>query len=579
MRQGFEEIRKKVMNPVLFNAAAVYGGIMLKRHLLQGRTAARISEKLLLRMVRESRDTEIGKKFHFREIHSVKDYQKTVPYTTFDDYREYVDRTVEKGEQNLMTAQRIVYFADTSGTVSLLKKIPVSKQFFVPCRRSGCALYWMIRKEMKRRGFSTLSARGLNLVDMASWKTNGGIRHGYISSYAFGKAKGLLASLVCFPKELFDAGDEVDSRYLKVLFALADRDLTYLWAVFISALTDTMAFMEDNYRMLTRDIARGKIDPSIKMPAAFRRRMEKQLRPDPKRAKELRAIFEHPEKGPIVPRIWKRMSVIMAIGSGEFAPYVARMREYTGPEIAYCHEIFAASEALIGNVTQVNDDRYLLIPDGGFYEFLPVDWDGTSDTEHPLTMRELKEGEHYELVITNLSGLYRYRIKDVVRVAGFHGQTPYLQFAYRKQQVINIAGVHITTEQIRTVIKGLEERLGTPVADYSLYEDATSVPARIVFFLEPEGEEWSPKTISEIPRIIDEMLVGVNPDFGHLMDWDEISPSYVRMLPIGTYRRYREEKIASGVPVNQIKAVRLIKKPEELEFFTRAAGWKPSNGV
>ncbi|MGX8703035.1 MAG: hypothetical protein ACSW8H_01125, partial [bacterium] len=77
----------------------------------------------------------------------------------------------------------------------------------------------------------------------------------------------------------------------------------------------------------------------------------------------------------------------------------------------------------------------------------------------------------------------------------------------------------------------------------------------------------------------DEMLVGVNPDFGHLMDWDEISPSYVRMLPIGTYRRYREEKIASGVPVNQIKAVRLIKKPEELEFFTRAAGWKPSNGV
>ena len=38
-----------------------------------------------------------------------------------------------------------------------------------------------------------------------------------------------------------------------------------------------------------------------------------------------------------------------------------------------------------------------------------------------LLPHEATIGRDYELVITNLGGLYRYRIGDVVRVAGFHG--------------------------------------------------------------------------------------------------------------------------------------------------------------
>ena len=573
MHQELERIGKKIKNVVVFTGTSLYGGICHMRLMNQSRHAVRISEKLLLDMVRKSKDTEIGKKFHFNEIRTIKDYQKKVPYTTFDDYSDYVERMVETGEQGLITADEIVYFADTSGTVSLLKKIPVSKSSFIPYVHGACSVYWLIRKEMKRRGFSVLGARGLNPVDTSSWPTKGGIRHGYISSYCFGTAQWVLSSLVCFPDELFTADDEVDSRYLKALFALAEKDLTYLWVIFMSAITDMMVFMTDNYKMLTRDIARGKIDPSVRMPAAFRRKIESKLRPDPKRAKELRAIFEHPEKGPIIPRIWQKMSVIVAIGSGEFTPYVNKMRTLTGPDIAYCYEFFAASESMIGSVTQVNDDRYLLIPDGGFYEFLPVLEDGTTDEKHPLTIREVREGEHYELVITNLSGLYRYRIKDVVRVAGFQGQSPYLQFAYRKQQVINIAGAHVTTEQIQAVIKELEERIGSRLADYSLYEDVESVPARIVFFMEPE-EDWMPNTVAEIPQILDKLLTKYNSDFGHLMEWDEISPTFVRVLPKGTYRRYREERIAKGTPANQLKNVRIISKPEQLEFFTRSSEWK-----
>ena len=75
-------------------------GIDPKKSILfiQSRHAVRISEKLLLNMVRKSKDTEIGKKFHFDEVRTIKDYQKKVPYTTFDDYSDYVERMVETGE-------------------------------------------------------------------------------------------------------------------------------------------------------------------------------------------------------------------------------------------------------------------------------------------------------------------------------------------------------------------------------------------------------------------------------------------------------------------------------------------------
>ncbi len=551
---------------------ASYGGICRKRLLARSKKGDKVSKKLLLQMVRKNRDTEIGRKYHFRDIRTVKDYQRIVPLTTFKDYEEYVERTAGMGEQGLMTADRIVYFADTSGTVSQMKKIPVTKAYFPPTLHSGCILYWLLRKEMKRKGFGGRNAIGLNLIENASWPTESGIHHGYITSYMLKTAKPLISKLVCFPPELFVPNENVDARYIKALFALAQRDLSFIWAIFMSVITDMMAYIEDNHRMLIRDIAKGRIDPSIKMPEDFRRRIEKKLRPDPKRARELAEAFRHPERGPIVPRIWRKMSLVMAIGTGEFFPYVQKMRGYMGPDIAICHQAYASSESVFATCINENDERYLLIPYGGFFEFLPLDEEGEGDVSHPLTMKDLRAGEHYELVLTNLSGLYRYRIRDVVYVNGFQGETPFLQFAYRQQQMINILGTHVTTEQLRAVVKRLEDRLGIRVEDYTVYEDVDCVPARIVCFMEPaEGEDWSRDVVSRIPPLFDELLVEANLDFRHNMEENNISATCIKVLPKGTFRGYREEQLRNGKSMNQLKAVRVIQKPEQLQFFSNAS--------
>lgn len=567
-------IRQRLWNALVFNAMATYGDICYRDLLRKSARANKVSERLLMRLVRKNRNTEFGKAHHFSEIHSLEDYQRLVPMTTYDDYRDYVERTAQTGEQGLITTDTIDYFAVTSGTVGEMKRIPVVRRAYMPYARMGCMVVSLVRQLMRQRGLGCMDGRGLNLVESSTPNYSGVIRQGYISSYAVNNFSAFASAITSSPVEMIREGVESGGKYLHIRYALQDKDITFMMAAFLSAITDLMAYMVENADMLIQDIETGTIDPSVKLDAGLRQELQRNLRPDPKRAQELREIFSSPEEGPLVPRIWKRMVLVVGIGSGEFAPYVEKMRAYTGNDIAFFHSIYGASEALIGQAMWTDDDRYMLLPDGGFYEFLPVEGDG----QRPLTIGELKEGEAYELVLTNLAGLYRYRIRDVVRVAGFEGETPYLHFAYRDQQMVNIAGVHLTAEHFTAVMREVQQKFGMVVADYSLYVDDDYAPARVVLFIEPEGDP-APQTVEALVQGIDKIIGSVNPDFSDLVEERHISPTVVHLLPEGTCREFRNQKTESGAVVNQIKAVRLLRTAEQLELFMQAANACPLVGA
>ena len=53
------------------------------------------------------------------------------------------------------------------------------------------------------------------------------------------------------------------------------------------------------------------------------------------------------------------------------------------------------------------------------------------DQPETLLIDEVREGESYELVITNIDGLYRYRQGDVIKVVGFHNKSPIIEVRFR----------------------------------------------------------------------------------------------------------------------------------------------------
>ena len=88
------------------------------------------------------------------------------------------------------------------------------------------------------------------------------------------------------------------------------------------------------------------------------------------------------------------------------------------------------------------------------FEFLPV---SELDAPRPrcVHMSELRDGESYEIVISNHAGLYRYRLGDVVRIVGFEGKTPVFEFEYRRGNVLDLVGEKTTEQHLRNAFARL----------------------------------------------------------------------------------------------------------------------------
>ena len=67
------------------------------------------------------------------------------------------------------------------------------------------------------------------------------------------------------PIEVMEIKDRETSLYLHLLFALKEKNLMYISAVFISSILDLLRFLEDNYKKLIKDIRTGSINYSVKI--------------------------------------------------------------------------------------------------------------------------------------------------------------------------------------------------------------------------------------------------------------------------------------------------------------------------
>ena len=64
-----------------------------------------INEALLMKILEDNKDTEIGRKYDFASIKSIEEYQKRVPVSIYDDYVGYILRMVNNDEDNLITVK------------------------------------------------------------------------------------------------------------------------------------------------------------------------------------------------------------------------------------------------------------------------------------------------------------------------------------------------------------------------------------------------------------------------------------------------------------------------------------------
>ena len=574
--EGDMNVLQKAAHVVLLHGGSLLGSAFRSDYLAVARRGAQHSEKMLLKLLHASRNTEYGKKYGFADIKTVADYQDRVPLSEYGDYRDYIRRTAKDGTQHLMTGHRVNYFAATSGTVGEPKLIPQTAEAYLPYFKCICIFLRSLVKSCRARGVSSAVARGLLVTEvsmqpseqMVDW--GGKTRAGGISSYAAGGLKSVLPLFTAVPGELFGITEHADTKYVKALFCLREPDLKWMGGIFMSAVADQIAYIEAHHELLIHDIEAGTIDPSVAMSAGLRTRLERKLRPDPRRAAELREIFSTPSDVPLCNRIWKDMSFVCAIGTADFMPFTQKVKAECSSDVGFHLGMYAASEDSVGCALDTEQTAFLLLPDSGFFEFLPIPEECQALPERPLLMQELEVGKHYEIIITNLSGLYRYRLGDVVKVAGFAGQIPYIEFAYRAEYITNLCNIHLTGEELSAAVEQTAAALGAAFGDYCLFPDVAHVPPRLELFFETD-RPLSPAELERAEALFDKALDKCSE--GYKLWGTErrvIGTSVLRPVTPGTHMRYREERIAAGAPFNQLKAVRIIDTPGRLAFFRAA---------
>lgn len=555
----------KFMTNLIIQAIKIKGKKDVGDLLKNCRDANRKSEELLLTLLRDNRDTEYGKKYRFSEIKSYEDFKKNVPLSTYDDYAPYIERMVNKGEKDLITAYPVVQYAETSGSVGVPKKIPVSDRSmkiytkYTISRVTRLADLWL----KENRGHGLRIGRGFNQLEIVDRRLPDGTPLGNISGSAAKSYKKLFPHYLSSPIPVLYPAGYMPMMYLKVIYALKERDLSFLFSVFMSNLVDMMAYIEQNWESLCRDIRTGTFDEAMHIDPETVKLLAPYTKPDPRRADELEEEFRRGFDTPIIPRIWHKMNFICTIGTGGFAAYTERMRAYSG-DIPIDFSIYGASEALMAACTKVEEPEFALLPDSCFFEFLPADApEGSTDT---LTIDKLEVGKEYEIIITNLSGFYRYRIKDVVRVLGYEGESPKITFAYRKSQLLDIAGDKITEEMMDKTVARLGKEIGEQILDYSVYINRDVSPAHYEFLIETE-KELDPADCDRYLDMLERHLGDVNPVYTECLDTKEIARGILYLQQPQTHALWREYKMMKGTSGNQVKPVRVLDTPMKKDFF------------
>ncbi len=524
----------------------------------------KMQESVLKSIVKRNKNTEFGRKIGLGSVTSIEDFQKNMPFTTYDDYDQYVER-MQRGEKNLIIKRKPVRYCSSSGSVGKPKIMPKCGEdlWIMQCMgfsgTTGCAAKWFRKRGVrfpKQVGNVAVVLTGHRLADGKMCNGAGQVPLTYL--------KPISRFFLTTPNDFMYPVDEatVNTSYFHLRFALQRRDLSYLGGMVITLLTTMFDYFEQNWEMICNDIEKGTIDPSVKCPDDLRKKWEKKLKPMPERAAGIRRECEKGFDNPIAPRIWPKFLWSYGMVGSNLKFYVEKLRKYIGD--TPIHNMgYAAAEGYMAIPVELNAMDYVLLPQSVFFEFIPVD---NPDCERPMTIDEIKEGKDYELVVTNRSGLCRYRIEDVVRVTGKYKNTPKVEFLYRNNLAMNIANEKTTTQMVDWAAAETQKALGISFKGYSFCDDYESDPVCYMMLAEPE-DDIDRDMLPLIEEKLDLYLSESNEKYHKYRRWGMLGMPKVLFLKKNTYADYREMLKNQGKVLNQIKPVTVINNGERKEFF------------
>lgn len=391
----------------------------------------------LSEIIRNNKTCEYLKQYAFDDAEG---FLRAVPLSSYEDYAPYIAR-IEDGEKNILTTEDVLLLEPTSGSGGAAKLIPYTAGLKAEYQKGLTPwiydLYSRCRGLRRGKGYWSVTP-----VSRGRRHTKSGIPIGFEDDAAyFGKMAGRLMNLVFAVPNAAAGESGMEAFYFKTAAALLKcRSLTLISVWNPTFFTLLLDYMDKNQERL--------------LGALPKRRRAELARPLAERA---------------FSKIWPDLKLISCWCDANADAHAQKLRAIF-PDVLIQPKGLLATEGFV-SVPFLGEDGARLSVRSHFFEFLPAGGDKT------LLAHELAAGAEYEVVITTSGGLYRYRLGDVVRVAGFSGGIPRLKFIGRGDRVSDLFGEKLSELFVKSLEIPCDFFMLAPETDrYVLYLKADGPP-------------------------------------------------------------------------------------------------------
>ncbi|KAL2622628.1 hypothetical protein R1flu_002833 [Riccia fluitans] len=541
-------------------------------------------EKLLEHILRKNASTHYLQQFRLNGATDVNTFRQLMPVSDYDSICPFIERIAEGDKAPLLSADPVTELLPSSGTTGGVSKLfPVTEE-----DKNLRFLIWSMSRPVLNKYLPGLEQGKCTFFYFAlpGWKTKGGVlRQSAVTSFVlsrnFRQRPFDPTYRLTSPDEVILSQNHEESTYCHLLCALLQREeVLRLGDIYASGLMRAIQNLIDWWPEICEDVAKGTLSESkVHNSTAVREAVQPYLRADPELAEFIRQECLKKSWGGIIRRLWPNCKVVDTVCTGPMAAYIPILNHYSDNLPLICSQLYAASEGYFGlnlNPTCLPGEIcYTLLPTIAYYEFIPISTEA-DDAETILDLSSLQESQEYELLVTTVSGLCRFRIGDVLKVVGFYNATPIFQFVRRIKALLTV-DTDKTDEidllrAVNTAAKLLQDKLRLRLQDFTSTVDVSTAPPHYVFFLELRNDEQSVE--GNIPaELLEECCtlgeLSLSAIYRRNRAHKRIGSLELRMVRKGTFDRLAQLAFGRGCTPAQYKTVRALdpKQSAQLEIL------------
>jgi len=509
----------------------------------------RAQERVLREKLEQNADSGFGQEHGFSRIRSHVDFASHVPIRSYEELAPWVERVVAGDERALLgSGQHVLMFAMTSGSTDQPKYVPVTAAFLRDYRRGWNAFGF---KAVLDHPSAFLRPILQVVSPMDEHRTAQGVPCGSISGLLAGRHGRTVRRFYVTPGES-GAIRDAEPRYYTIMRFAVPRDVG--WVVTASPATPVKLARTalTHAERLIRDIHDGSLRPPGDIPDNIHKTLAARLTPDPTTAKRLSAAAER--NGELLPRNYWALAFLANWTGGTLGLHLRDFPHYFGDTPVRDIGLLA-TEGRVSIPLEDSTPAGVLDVAGSFFEFIDAEGDAR-DAKAVHRCHELVMDHEYRVVMTTSAGFYRYDLGDRVRVRGYMGEAPIVEFLHRGAHVSSVTGEKLTEWQVTAAFDRVNQ---------AALIEATEFVLAPVWDDPPYYRLHVDRDIPSQNRFayrMDEELSRLNVEYGSKRTSGRLGPIVINRLPDEFFAQLdRERRERRGPSNEQYKHQYLYTKP------------------